>query len=315
MIVEGDALAWSWQVGALEPIGGSLFVAKQWEPGVVVLDGAASGPPKLVSRYVPKSVGYLFHFLEEWPALALVSREAIELVSLDDPARPRLLALHEFEVGWQRALTVMGTDLYVTHENGVAWLDPKSGKPQHLFDVPGDEFFRSYPTGLAHHGEWLFVAGRHGGLHAYRRKAQREFEHVRAVKRTYTPTRLQWWVPGRVLLLVGNEDVIAVDVSKPETMKASTSCKLKRAELETPLVKLSDDRAFAAGHRLRSKQVIFGTVDLANPLAPKLLSEDVVDAADGADLRDAGCLRVGSQVFVASVYLERMRIFAPARVT
>ncbi|MFT3707329.1 MAG: hypothetical protein QM817_06645 [Archangium sp.] len=305
-------LAWSNSIGFMTAIEGDLFAANLDFVRVGIISGEAHGAPRLLGELKPPTTFTRLEYFPDWPALAVIGSEFIQLLDVSNPASPRVSATFTYDVGHERALTFMGKDVYVTHENGVAWLDTRTGKPEHLFDIPGDEFFESYPTGLTSHGEFLFVAGRHCGLHVYRRVDAKTFDAVRSVKKGYTPTALQWWDPGRVLLMVGNEDVIAVDVRDAAAMKVMKSCKVKGVELHSPLVRIDAKTAFVAGGKTQSRNtLVLTTLDLSNPLEG-VVSESFAHKDKAFDFDSASFVRVGDQVFVGGTYLETMLVFRRA---
>lgn len=306
-------LAWSNGIGFMAPLEGGLFAANLDFVRVGIADGNAKGAPTLLAEHKPPSTFTAVKYLPEWPSLALISDDFIQFLDVTNPRKPVARATFEYDVGHERALTFMGGDLYVTHENGVALLDQRSGKPKHLFDVLEDEFFGSYPTALTSHGELLFVTGHHCGLHIYLRRDATTFEPVRAVKKGYTPTTdLLWWEPGRVLLMVGNEDVIAVDTSEPKDAKWMKSCKVKGVELHSSLARVDAKTGFVAGGKNQARNtLVFATLDLSKPLAP-VVTETFTHKDKALDFDRTSIVRVGDQVFVGGVYLETLLVFRRA---
>lgn len=298
---------WWNTVSGMVPLEGQTVALNIDFVKLVILEAQPSGTPRTLSVPTLAARPVRVHFLPEWPLLAVFSDESLELLDVSDPRAPKQVRLFEYEQGHERAITSMGEDLYVTHENGVAWLDPASRKPQHLFDVPNDKFFGSYPTALTAAGDFLYVVGRHAGLHVYRRTARTDFTLVRSTQRGYAPTSCHWWAPG-VLLLVGNEDVIAVDVSVPEKAKLSKSCKLTKLDIDGPLCRLDGHHAFVAGPNVRTGDLTVATLDLSEPLAPQVTETHLLGDAT-LDWRSSRAIRVGDQIFAGTVYVDRLHVF------
>lgn len=303
----GADLSWSKSLAAVVELGGGLIAANADNLKLVLMDASKKGAPKRIGEADPPHLFSTMKYFEEWPLLALISDDAISLYDVSTPSKPKRTAVFKYDVGHERDLTFMGKDLYVTHENGVALLDPKKRKPKHLFDVPDDEFFKSYPTGLTSHGSHLYVTGYDAGLHVYERKDAAHFELICSVAKGYTPSTLHWWIPGKVLLMVGNEDVIAVDTSTPSKVKWMKSCKVKGFNLSGQLTRLDDERAFVVG--AKHGKLAFATIDLKQPLTPKIT--ELIKYSSKTDRFDvAHFARVGSQVIVGGTYLGRLRVFA-----
>jgi hypothetical protein len=299
---------WWQKVGGLLPLEGNVFAVNVDFVSLALLEAHPSGKPTTLS--VPKlhQRPFKLQYLPEWPLLAVFSEESLELLDVTDPRRPTRRMLFEYEVGHERAVASIDQDLYVTHENGVAWLDPQSGKPEHLFDVPNDEFFGSYPTALTAAGQHLYVVGRDAGLHVYRRTGRGEFSLVRSTRRGYAPTTCcTWWAPG-VLVLSGNEDVIAIDTSVPEKAALQKSCKLPKLELESALCRLNETEAFVAGPSLSTGDLVAASLDFSDPLSPRVRETDVL-GDPALDWHSSHAIRVGDQVFAGSEYLERLHVF------
>lgn len=304
-----DDLSWSASLAQLVPLGAGLFAANCDFTHLAIIDASKSGAPRVLSTFKGPYNPYRLKFLPEWPALLAISDACLDVIDLSDPSAPRSTARFTYAVGHQRSGAFIGTDFYVTHENGVALLDPKSGKPKHLFDVPDDDFFKSYPTDLAVHGEHLYVVGRHSGLQVYQRTSRTSFTLLRSVKKGYTPTELVWWVPGQVLFMVGNEDLIAVDTSKPSEAKWQKACKIKRFELDAQVHRLSATEVLVAGSHLgtRSRFGLF-TIDCSSPLAPVVSHTELINQK-GVDFDSAHFALAGDQLIVGGTYLERLKVF------
>ncbi len=298
---------WWKKIGSLLPLEGQLFAVNVDFVSLALLETSPSGKPTTLS--VPKlhARPFRLQYLPEWPLLAVFSEESLELLDVTEPRRPARRMLFEYDIGHERAVASIDQDLYVTHQNGVAWLNPQSGKPEHLFDVPDDAHFGSYPTALTAAGQELYVVGRHAGLHVYRRKSRTEFTLVRSTKRGYAPTTLCWWAPG-VLVLTGNEDVISVDASVPEKAALQKSCKVAGLDIESPLCRVNDTEAFVAGSHLRTMDLVIARLDMTDPLKPVVRETDVI-GDPALDWHSSHAIRVGEYVFAGSMYLDRLRVF------
>lgn len=305
--LEASAEPWWGKTAGLLPLEGRSFVINLDFVRLVLLEVDPTGALRTLS--VPKlhARPVRMHFLPEWPLLAVFSDDSLELLDVSDPRAPKQQLVFEYEQGHERAIASMGEDLYVTHDNGVAWLDPTTRAPVHLFDVPNDDFFGSYPTALAASGEHLFVVGRHAGVNVFRRTDRTTFTFVRTAQRGYAPTSCLWWAPG-VLLLTGNEDVIPLDVSVPEKAKLLKSCKLPKLDIDGPLCRVSEREAFVAGPNVRTGDLTVASLDLSNPLAPKVLEAHVI-GDPSLDWRASRALRIGDTLVAGTVYVDRPHLF------
>lgn len=298
---------WWKDIGGFEPLEGRTFAVNVDFVSLAILEAHPSGKPVTLSVPTLKNRPFRLQYLPEWPLLAVFSEESLEFLDVSDPRSPQRRMLFEYEVGHERAVTSIDGDLYVTHENGVAWLNPKSQQPEHLFDVPDDRFFKSYPTALAANDGHLFVVGRDAGVHVYRRVSQSEFTLLRSTKKGYAPTSTRWWAPG-VLMLTGNEDVIAVDTRVPQKTAIQKSCKVTKLDIESPLCRVSETEAFVAGSHLRSRDLVLASIDLADPLKPVVRETEIV-GDPALDWHSSRAIRVGDQLFAGSMYLERLHVF------
>lgn len=301
---------WWKDIGGLLPLEGRTFAVNVDFVSLALLEAHPSGKPLTLSVPKLKNRPFRLQYLPEWPLLAVFSEESLEFLDVSDPRSPQRRLLFEYEVGHERAVASIDGDLYVTHENGVAWLNPERNQPEHLFDVPDDAFFKSYPTALASNDGHLFVVGRDAGVHVYRRESRTGFTLLRSTKKGYAPTSTRWWAPG-VLLLTGNEDVIAVDARVPAKTSIQKSCKVAKLDIESPLCRVSETEAFVAGPHLRSGDLVLASIGLEDPLRPVLRETELV-GDPALDWRSSHAIRVGDQLFVGSMYLGRLHVFRQA---
>lgn len=299
--------AWWKPTGSLLPLEGRVFAVNVDFVSLALLETTSSGKPTTLSVPELHARPFRLQYLPEWPLLAVFSEESLELLDVTDPRRPTRRMLFEYTTGHERAVASLEKDFYVTHENGVAWLNPESGKPEHLFDVPNDKFFGSAPTALTAAGQELYVVGRDAGLHVYRRRSRTGFTLVRSTRRGYAPTECTWWAPG-VLVLSGNEDVISVDTSVPEKAALQKSCKVAGLDIESPLCRVSEREGFIAGPHLRTAELVVASIDFSDPLKPVVRETEII-GDPALDWHSSHAIRVGEYVFAGSMYLDRPRVF------
>lgn len=302
---------WSKDIGGFALLEGRTFAVNCDFLKLALVELDASGTLKTLSVPTLHNRPMRLKYLPEWPLLAVFHDESLELLDISDPRAPTQRMLFKYAVGHERSIASIDQDLYVTHNNGVAWLNPKTLKPEHLFDVPNDAHFGSYPTALTTAGDCLFVFGRHAGLHVYRRTSTTEFTLLRSTKKGYTPTSsTTWWSPG-VLVLADNEDVIAVDTSKPEKSAIQKSCKITKTEIESQLCRMSETEAFVGAASRGKSGMVAAMIDFTNPLKPVVTERELLG---NPELRwdSVHAIRIGDFIVAGSVYLDRTYVYRRA---
>jgi len=206
------------------------------------------------------------------------------MLDLANPIDPKQVGAFPFNLGYERSGVLVGDDLYMTFKNGLAVLDHDKGLPRPIATILNDEFFDSYPTDLLAGSDFLYVSGLHAGLHIYSIQSPGKLDLVRSIKKGYTPTHLQWWEQDEILLMVGNEDIIAVDTSTPQKASQKKSCKLKDIKL-APALAREGSQGLVVGYGLKTNRntIRIATIDMSVPLEPKVISKTELAVEERAD--------------------------------
>lgn len=141
-----------------------------------------------------------------------------------------------------------------------------------------DKHFGDYPSDLEFDGKYFYVTGRHAGLSIYRYEQGGHVVHIKSIQTGYTPTNIHIDKNHKILILVGNEDFIKVDISNPEKPKRYKSCKITNCDLAGQYAEC-DKEYVVAGCSIHGdpSKTILGFVDISED-SPKLIKKTILSS-------------------------------------
>lgn len=163
--------------------------------------------------------------------LYLFGEQCVEIVDVSKPENPKSVSQIKFQSSDKiRSGAPDREGLYITNKNTIARIG-EDGKMTECAVIHNDEFFGDYPNDITIHNGYLYAVGRHAGLHIFKILNETKLEFLKNITVGYTPTDLSWFEIGKMLVLIGNEYVIAIDVSNPEKARRLKAAKLPGTEL------------------------------------------------------------------------------------
>lgn len=225
--------------------------------------------------------------------LFLFMDEGIEVVDLSTPAEPSRVRWIPFALGDNRRGDVHGDLLYFTWDDGIGCLEPDGkAKPEKIATVPA-RYFVGVDTDLRVWKDHLLVAG-NDGLFTFQIDGPGKLTPGGTVKIGYTPPNLHLVPERELVLLVGNDNVVPIDVSKPGAPKRHKAIKVAGTEVG-PCPWLDGDRLLVAAQNAKGRVAVV-EIDLATEaIVQKSWLPDVPEKDTSSDATrglafSAGCV-------------------------